>query len=306
MLVDLVKTHISIGVGYTMDYIKRYTTTDGVRLSVAVTTNTVDEARKRHDLWPVATAALGRTMTGALLMASDFKNKENISIRLDGKGPLGVVHVDAFADNTVRGYVDHPHIEVPLQGKGKLDVGYAVGTDGEVKVTRFTKLKQNYSSSSPLHSGEIADDLAYYLYVSEQIPSTINLGVLLDADGHTIAAGGFLVQALPDANDEVLAVIEDHINQIGSISAFLKEYPDGDGLVEKILAPMDFHEVYHHDVSFQCTCNKERFEKVLLSLSKEDKMALLEDATTELVCHYCNETYHFSQNELKELFKLNG
>ena len=138
-----------------MDFIRRYTTKEGVRLAFAVTTDTVEEARVRHDLSPVATAALGRTMTGALLMAGDFKNEENVSLRLNGKGPLGVVHVDAFSDNTVRGYVDNPHVEVPLKYAGKLDVGAAVGNDGEVQVTRFTKLRQDYTSQSPMQTSSV-------------------------------------------------------------------------------------------------------------------------------------------------------
>ena len=143
-----------------MDYIKRFTTREGVRMSIAVTTDTVETARVRHDLWPVATAALGRAMTGALLLAGDFKNHENVSLRIKGDGPLGVVHVDAFSDNTVRGYVDEPHVDVPLKRAGKLDVGTAVGHHGEVQVTRFTKLAQDYTSTGPIQSGEVAEDLA--------------------------------------------------------------------------------------------------------------------------------------------------
>jgi len=177
-----------------MDYIKRFTTREGVRMSLAVTTDTVETARVRHDLWPVATAALGRAMTGAILLAGDFKNHENVSLRIKGDGPLGVVHVDAFSDNTVRGYVDDPHVDVPLKHAGKLDVGSAVGHNGEVQVTRFTQLAQDYTSTSPIQSGEVAEDLAYYLYASEQVPSTISLGVLVDPDYHTVVAGGFIVR----------------------------------------------------------------------------------------------------------------
>ena len=180
-----------------MDYIKRFTTREGVRMSIAVTTDTVETARVRHDLWPVATAALGRAMTGALLLAGDFKNHENVSLRIKGDGPLGVVHVDAFSDNTVRGYVDEPHVDVPLKRAGKLDVGAAVGHHGEVQVTRFTKLAQDYTSTSPIQSGEVAEDLAYYLYTSEQVPSTISLGVLVDPDYHTIVAVSYTHLTLP-------------------------------------------------------------------------------------------------------------
>ncbi len=263
-----------------MDYIKRFTTREGVRMSLAVTTDTVETARVRHDLWPVATAALGRAMTGALLLAGDFKNHENVSLRIKGDGPLGVVHVDAFSDNTVRGYVDEPHVDVPLKRAGKLDVGAAVGYHGEVQVTRFTKLAQDYTSTSPIQSGEVAEDLAYYLYTSEQVPSTISLGVLVDPDYHTIVAGGFIVQALPDATDAALAMVEKNINELGPVTEYLKEHP--------------------------CRCSRDRFAGVLMTLREDDKKSLLEDETTELVCHYCNEKYHFSKKELEDMFTPKG
>ncbi|MBE6080745.1 MAG: Hsp33 family molecular chaperone HslO [Veillonella sp.] len=285
-----------------MDFIRRYTTKEGVRMAFAVTTDTVEEARVRHDLSPVATAALGRAMTGALLMAGDFKNEENVSLRLNGKGPLGVVHVDAFSNNTVRGYVDNPHVDIPLKYAGKMDVGAAVGHDGEVQVTRFTKLRQDYTSQSPMQTGEVAEDLAYYLYTSEQIPATISLGVLVNTDRTTMAAGGFLVQALPDATDEALAQVEANINELGPISHYLEAHPNGEGLVEKVLAGLTSEQVYEGDVAFQCTCSRERFEQILATLQPADKEELLEDETTELVCHYCNEKYQFSRDELKQIF----
>ena len=260
-----------------MDYIKRFTTREGVRMSLAVTTDTVETARVRHDLWPVATAALGRAMTGAILLAGDFKNHENVSLRIKGDGPLGVVHVDAFADNTVRGYVDEPHVDVPLKRAGKLDVGAAVGHNGEVQVTRFTQLAQDYTSTSPIQSGEVAEDLAYYLYASEQVPSTISLGVLVDPDYHTVVAGGFIVQALPDATDEALAQVEKNINELGPITEYLKAHPDGKGLMERVLDGLTVNEVYNEPIHFQCRCGRDRFGAVLMTLREEEKKAILED-----------------------------
>lgn len=285
-----------------MDKIVRYISDEGIRLSIAVTTNTVEEGRRRHDLWPVATAALGRTMTGALLLAGDFKNEENVSVRIKGDGPLGAIHVDAFADSTVRGYVDVPHIDLPLTDAGKLNVGGAVGHEGEVQVTRFTRLTQDYSSRSPLYSGEIAEDLAHYLYMSEQVPSTISLGVLVNPDGSASAAGGFLVQAMPGAKDEALQKIEENIKNIGTITQYLVQYKEAEGLAEKIMAGLTYKEVFTHPVSFSCTCSRERFEGVLMTLAEKDKADLLQDETTELVCHYCNEKYHYSRSELERLF----
>lgn len=284
-----------------MDYIKRYTTREGLRLSIAVTTDTVEEARVRHDLWPVATAALGRTMTGAVLMASDFKNDENVSVRLRGNGPLGVVHVDAFSNNTVRGYVDHPHTDVPLQRQGKLDVGAAVGREGEVQVTRFTKLRQDYTSQSPIQTGEVAEDLAYYLAASEQVGSIVSLGVLVDPDYHTVVAGGFLVQALPDATEEALALVEKNIQELGPITEYLKAHPQGEHLVDRIFGGLTVQEVYHEPLRFACPCGKERFFDVLATLPKAEKIELAKDEVTELVCHYCNDKFHFTSEEIQTL-----
>ena len=284
-----------------MDFIKRYTTAEGLRLSIAVTTDTVEEARVRHDLWPVATAALGRTMTGAMLMASDFKNDENVSIRLRGDGPLGIVHVDAFSNNTVRGYVDHPHVDVPLMREGKLDVGAAVGRNGEVQVTRFTKLRQNYTSQSPIQTGEVAEDLAYYLAMSEQVGSVLSLGVLVDPDYHTIVAGGFLVQALPDVTNDAFDKIEANLKTIGTVTNYLKAHPNAEQLMERILDGFTVQEVYNERIHFACPCSRERFFDRLASLPMHDKKELAEDEVTELTCHYCNEKYHFSREDMQTL-----
>lgn len=284
-----------------MDFIKRYTTAEGLRLSIAVTTDTIEEARVRHDLWPVATAALGRTMTGAILMASDFKNDENVSIRLRGDGPLGIVHVDAFSNNTVRGYVDHPHVDVPLLREGKLDVGAAVGRNGEVQVTRFTKLRQNYTSQSPIQTGEVAEDLAYYLAMSEQVGSVLSLGVLVDPDYHTIVAGGFLVQALPDVTNDAFDKIEANLKTIGTVTNYLKAHPNAEQLMERILDGFTVQEVYNERIHFACPCSRERFFDRLASLPMHDKKELAEDEVTELTCHYCNEKYHFSKEDMQTL-----
>ena len=284
-----------------VDFIKRYTTAEGLRLSIAVTTDTIEEARVRHDLWPVATAALGRTMTGAILMASDFKNDENVSIRLRGDGPLGIVHVDAFSNNTVRGYVDHPHVDVPLLREGKLDVGAAVGRNGEVQVTRFTKLRQNYTSQSPIQTGEVAEDLAYYLAMSEQVGSVLSLGVLVDPDYHTIVAGGFLVQALPDVTNDAFDKIEANLKTIGTVTNYLKAHPNAEQLMERILDGFTVQEVYNERIHFACPCSRERFFDRSASLPMHHKKELAEDEVTELTCHYCNEKYHFSKEDMQTL-----
>lgn len=285
-----------------MDKITRYISDSGVRLSIAVTTETIDEARRRHDLWPVVSAALGRSMTGALLLAGDYKNNENVTLKVSGDGPIGALHVDALGDNRIRGYADNPHVDVPITANGKLDVGRAVGHTGEIAVTRFSGIERNYSSRSELISGEIGDDLANYLYISEQVPSTIAVGVLVDTDDSILAAGGFLVQALPGVSEEALEKIENNIKNIGILTDYLLQYKEAEGLAEKIMEGIDYKEVYTDSVSFGCTCSRERFQGILSALRPEDKAELLEDDETELVCHYCGEKYTFTQAELKALF----
>lgn len=283
------------------DMITHYTSDELVRVSIATTRTITETARKRHHLSPIACAALGRTMTGALLLAGDYKNHEGVSIHIKGNGPIGDVYADAFDTNKVRGYVDHPDVDLPLKDNGKLDVGKAVG-QGQLTVTRFTPEKMTYQSQSDLVSGEIAEDIAYYLYKSEQIPSTISLGVLVNRDYTIAASGGFLVQALPGADDEALAAVEKNISDIGPITTYLSEHPQGEGLVDLIMAGLHYKPLFEQKLYWQCTCSKKRIERVLLSLTKKDKEDLLTDPQVEMVCHYCGNKYVISHDELVTLF----
>lgn len=285
------------------DQIVHYTSDELIRVSIAQTRRITETARQRHHLSPVACAALGRAMTGALLLAGDYKNHEGVSLKFAGDGPLGAVHVDAFDSNKVRGYIDNPTVDLPLKANGKLDVGTAVGQHGQLTVTRFTPEQMTYTSQADLVSGEIAEDLAYYLYTSEQIPSTISLGVLVDRDYTIAASGGFLVQALPGAKEEDLARVEANITQIGPITTYLKNHPDGEGLIDIILSGMHFKELFRKPAWWQCTCSRQRIENVLLSLRAQDKEELLQDPQVEMTCHYCGEKYVISHDELVSLFE---
>ena len=197
--------------------------TKGVRVYAAVTTDLVNEAIKRHDCYPVAAAALGRTMTGALLMAANLKNKEAITINIRGNGPLANITADAVPEGYVRGYVANPHVELPLNAQGKLDVGGGVG-QGLVTVTRFTGLREPMRGSSEIVSGEIAEDLTNYLYVSEQTPSSIGLGVLVDTDYTAKAAGGFMIQPMPDADEEIITKLEENLKNLPETLILTAEY----------------------------------------------------------------------------------
>ncbi len=274
-------------------------------MSVAYTTELVRQAQQLHQLSPVAAAALGRTMTGALLLANDFKNKEGVSIRIAGDGPLGSIHADAYESGKVRGYVDCPHVELPLKGPHKLDVGSAVGR-GMLYVTRYSLLRHPYQSAIALTSGEIAEDLTYYLTVSEQIPSAVSLGVLVNPDTSVAAAGGVMVQALPDAEEHALSAMEANLQELGPISHAIQTQPSAD-ILATLSRNLSFRRLSENTVKWECTCGKERFERALLQLARDDKEELLHDENgVEMSCHYCNAVYRLTPGELQELFGLKG
>ena len=285
------------------DKIIHYTSDELIRVSVAVTRTITQKARTCHNLSPVAAAALGRAMTGSVLLAGDYKNHEGVSLKFKGDGPLGAVHADCFDSRYVRGYVDHPQLDIPLKPNGKLDVSGAVGQHGQLSVTRFTPEKMTYTSQAELVSGEIAEDLAYYLLTSEQVPSTISLGVLVARDYSIAASGGFLVQALPGAKDEDLARVEANITCIGPITSYLSNHPDGEELAGIILGGMHYKELYRQPLSWRCTCSRDRIKNVLMSLRPADKEELLKDPQVEMTCQYCGARYVISHDELAAMFK---
>lgn len=274
----------------------------GVRVYAAVTTDLVNEAVRRHDCYPVASAALGRTMTGALLLAANLKNKECITVKFSGDGPLGNVAADASPEGFVRGCVDHPHVNLPLNAKGKLDVGGGIGA-GLMSVTRFTGLKDPITGSCEIVSGEIAEDLTNYLFVSEQTPSSVGLGVLVGTDLKVMAAGGFIIQPLPDADDETITKLEENLKRIKPVSAMVEEGLDARGIIAELLHGFEGVEyLTTTDLAFKCQCSKKRIEQVLLSLSKKDLQSLIDDGKAEVCCHFCGEKYEFNKQELQALF----
>lgn len=279
-------------------------TAEGVRVYAAVTTNLVNEAIRRHDCYPVAAAALGRTMTGALLLAANMKNKEALTIKFSGGGPLGTVTADATADGYVRGYVGNPHVDLPLNDKGKIDVGGGVGTEGLVTVTRFTGLKEPVSGSAAITDGEIANDLTRYLYISEQTPSSVGLGVLVDRDLSCLGAGGFIIQPLPDATEEVLDKLEANLGQVHSVSHMVEQGLDAKGIIVELLQGFEVNYLATTDLEFKCRCSKGRISDVLLSLGEKDLKGLLEDGHAEVVCHFCGEKYQFDTPDLQAIYNV--
>ena len=278
-------------------------TAEGVRVYAAVTTDLVNEGMRRHACYPVAAAALGRTMTGALLMAANLKNKECLTLKFAGDGPLGAVVADANPEGFVRGYVDHPQVELPLNAQGKLDVGGGVGK-GLLSVTRFTGLKDPVTGSSELVTGEIAEDITQYLYVSEQTPSSVGLGVLVSPELKAAAAGGFFIQPLPDAADEVLTRLEANLGRIRPVSEMVKDGLDARGIIAELLAGFAINYLTTTELAFKCQCSKQRIESVLMSLGRKDLQSLLKDGKAEVCCHFCGEKYQFTAEELEALLHV--
>lgn len=285
------------------DYLIR-ATAQGVRAFAAITTELTEAARFRHNCSPVASAALGRLMTASLLLAANLKTQEAVTIRIAGDGPLGECIADATAAGTVRGFVKNPNIDLPLRN-GKLDVGSAVGK-GNLYVTRFTNLKQPFTGTCELVSGEIAEDITQYLLVSEQTASSVALGVLVNPDMTVAASGGFLIQALPDAPEETLDIIEKNLKSLAPVTTLINQGYSAEMLVNQIFAGLEIN--IHPEIlplSFACTCSRQKVADMLITLGKTDLQAIYEeDGSAEICCHFCAEKYYFKREELKELLKL--
>lgn len=272
-----------------------------IRAFAAISTNLVEEARKRHDTSPVATAALGRTLTGALLLGNTLKGDDTLTIRILGDGPLGGIIANANSKGEVRGYVQEPHVELPLKSAGKLDVGKAVGK-GFLYITKDLGLKEPYTGSSEIISGEIAEDLNYYLFKSEQTPSVVSLGVLVDVDRTVKASGGYIVQLMPGASEEIIGLIESNINKIDPVSTMIDNGLNAEEILTKVMEGLEIKILDKQEVDFQCKCSKERLEKVLISLGKEELKGMIEEqAGAELTCHFCSDVHNFNAEELEKL-----
>ena len=276
-------------------------TVPGVKAFAASTTRLVDEARRRHDCYPIATAALGRVMTGALLMAANLKNEESLTIRVSGNGPIGEIVADADNKGIVRGYVHNPQIHLPAKN-GKLDVGGAVG-GGHIYVTRFTGLKEPFTGSTELVSGEIAEDIAQYLLLSEQTPATIMLGVKVQPDLTASAAGGLLVQAMPGAEDDILAKVESNLEQLPSITEMMEAGLDAGGMIAAAFSGLPVTYGEPEPLVFRCRCSQERVERMLMSLGRQELASLVLEKRAEIKCHFCSQMYEFNQGELENLLQ---
>ncbi|MGG1550402.1 Hsp33 family molecular chaperone HslO [Paenibacillus ferrarius] len=285
------------------DYLIRGTALDGrVRAFAVQSTELTNELSRRHQTTPTATAALGRTAAAGLLMGAMLKGDEHLIIQVKGGGPIGQIVVDANAKGEVRGYVDNPEVDPPLKANGKLDVSAAVGTDGFLYITKDLGLREPYKGSVPILSGELAEDFTYYFAMSEQTPSAVSLGVLVNVDHSILAAGGFVIQLLPGLTDSEISEIEGELAQIPSFTNML-----GQGLtLEQILQTVlpSFRKLDEMGVRFQCKCSRERVETTLISLGKQELQEMLdEEGSAEVVCHFCNEAYQFDEKDLQRMIE---
>lgn len=288
------------------DKIIRFLAYDG-RISVicANTTNLVEEARKIHDLSPVATAAFGRLLTMASIMGVEMKEKQDkLTIRINGNGPIGQMLVTANNIPEVRGYVTNPYVDLPLNEFGKLDVGGAVGQEGYIYVIKDIGLKEPYVGIAPITSGEIADDFANYFVNSEQRQVAVALGVLVDKNG-VRQAGGYLINAMPDATNEDITNLEKAIFEAGVISKMLDEKLSLKEIAVKVTGDKNV-KIIQDDIEpkYNCNCSKEKMKEGLITIGKEELEKIIkEDGKAELVCHFCNKKYDFSKEELEEILK---
>ncbi len=287
----------------TRDYLVRALAAGGtVRVLAARTTDLVEEARRRHQTTPTATAALGRALTAGALLGALLKGRERVTLRILGDGPLGGIVVDAGADGRVRGYVKQPRVLLPLAPGGKLDVGRAVGRRGSIHVTRDLGLKEPYTSSGPLVSGEIGEDLTHYFARSEQTPSAVSLGVLVDPGGAVRAAGGLLVQLLPGWGPEAARLVEANLAGLDSISRAIDRGATPEDLVELALSGVEGRTRERQPLLFSCRCSRDRSSQLLLSLGHDELADMLRsDGGAELRCRFCAEMYRFDRDELGAL-----
>lgn len=273
-----------------------------INICIIDSTEIVEEARKIHNLSPVCSAALGRTLTMVSLLTAYLKNKgDTLTVNINGGGPIGNIVVNGDFGGLVRGYVDNPNVELPLNSFGKLDVGGAVGKEGTITLIRKNAGQEPYSGTLELVSGEIAEDFTYYFTKSEQVPSAVALGVLVSNENFILGSGGILIQLLPNASDEVIDKIEKVLPKFAKISELIKEQP-----LEKILKDNfeDVKIVATQSSEFKCKCDREFMGDVLHTIAKKELLDIIDQyGKVEISCHFCNSKYEFNEEEINQLFK---
>lgn len=277
---------------------------DQIRAFAAVTTETVEEARKDHNTSPVATAALGRLLTAGAMMGTMMKgDKDILTLQIKAGGPLEGITVTADSKGRVKGYVGNPNVCIPANSKGKLDVAGAVGV-GFMNVIKDMGLKEPYVGQVALQTSEIAEDLTYYFATSEQVPSAVGLGVLMNKDNTVRQAGGFIVQLMPFAEESTIAKLEENVQKITSVTSLLEEGHTPESLLEKVLDGFDMEINEKIPTEFYCNCSRDRVEKALISIGRKELNEMIQEGKPiEMNCHFCNHNYEFTVEELKEILR---
>ncbi|CAG9623423.1 Hsp33 family molecular chaperone HslO [Sutcliffiella rhizosphaerae] len=285
------------------DYLVKALAFEGqVRAYGIRTTETVGEAQRRHDTWPTASAALGRAMTASVMMGAMLKGDNKMTVKIEGGGPIGSILVDSNAKGHVRGYVTNPHVHFDLNQHGKLDVARAVGTNGTLSVVKDLGLREHFSGQTQLVSGELGEDFTYYLVSSEQVPSAVGVGVLVNPDNTILAAGGFIIQLLPGTSEKTISIIEEKITNMTPVSKLIEKGLTPEELLEEILGKGNVKFLETMPINFTCTCSKERFEQALISLGAKELTEIIEEeGQAETHCHFCNEKYLFNKPELQAM-----
>ena len=289
------------------DRLIRAITADGMVKATAVTTRELTErARQIHKTLPVVTAALGRTLAAASMMGNALKSEgASLSIQVRGGGPVGAIVAISDSEGNVRGYAEHPQVDLPLRSDGKLDVGAAVGGDGTLTVIKDLCMKEPYIGSVQLLGGEIAEDIAQYFVESEQIPTACALGVLVDRDQSVRCAGGYLIQLLPGAGEDVISKVEAGVYAAGAVTKLLTANDDPEAMLRTVLSEFELEVLETAPVAYRCTCSRDRVERALLSLGADELRQMLdEQGHAELTCQFCDQVHQFSGEDLRRILEL--
>lgn len=278
---------------------------DGVVRAYAVAaTDTISEAQRRHDTWNTSTAALGRALVGGLLLgASSLKgDKDKLTVKIQGDGPAGAIVVDSNAKGDVKGYIKEPHLSLPLNEAGKLDVKGAVGTEGMFTVIKDLGLREPFSGQTPIVSGELGEDFTYYLAISEQIPSAVGLSVLVDTDDSVKTAGGFMLQIMPGADEAIIDKIEANLAKTPRISTLLDEGKTPEEILDSLCPDTTLDVLETMPVQFKCDCSKEKFGQAIIALGPDEIQGMIdEDHGAEAVCAFCENKYNYYEADLAAL-----
>lgn len=289
------------------DYILRGAAADeSIRFFSCITTGMVEEARRIHDCSPVSIAALGRMLSAGSMMGLMLKSDEDtLTLQINGKGPAGNIVVVSDNSGNAKGYIGNSNVELMSRPDGKLDVGRAVGVDGVLTVIKDLGMKEPYVGQIPIISGEIGDDISSYFATSEQAPTAVGVGVLVEVDGHVAASGGFIIQLMPETDEAAVSKLEERLGHIRSVTEMISSGLDAESMMKEIFGDIDFKVYEKKEIAYKCNCSKERLERALISIGEKELVEIIEEqGHAELVCHFCNSKYYFDKAELNELLKM--